>query len=176
MLLKTSVSDLDFENAFADIDARRLILIVDACQAGFIAADSGQRVGPFNTRGLAQLAYEKGMYILGAAQSYHAALEVARHQHGLLTYALIVEGLLEQAADFSPRDRDILDEEWLRFPLTRVPELQRESVQSSIARGQALSFSDEAAAGNSIEGIQVPSLYAPPARGSTPFKIEHLDQ
>ena len=35
-----------------------------------------------NSKGLAQLAYEKGMYILTAAQSYQAALEAAQFGHG----------------------------------------------------------------------------------------------
>lgn len=46
-----------------------------------------------NSKGLAQLAYEKGMYILTAAQSYQAALEAAQLGHGYLTYALVEEGL-----------------------------------------------------------------------------------
>jgi len=52
-----------------------------------------------NSKGLAQLAYEKGMYILTAAQSYQAAQKAARLGHGFLTYALVEEGLKTNAAD-----------------------------------------------------------------------------
>src|SRR5690606_19224221 len=121
-IVDTAISDADLEKVLASIDARRVMLVIDSCHSGAVAADSGQRVGPFNTRGLAQLAYEKGMYVLGASQSYQAALEVDLHRHGLLTYALVKEGLLELLADFSPHNGRILDQEWLRFPVGRVPE------------------------------------------------------
>jgi hypothetical protein len=52
-----------------------------------------QRFGPINSRGLAQLAYEKGTSVLVASQAYQAALERARLGHGVLTLALIEEGL-----------------------------------------------------------------------------------
>ena len=41
-----------------------------------------------DSKGLAQLAYEKGMYILTAAQSYQAAQETSQLGHGLLTTRL----------------------------------------------------------------------------------------
>src|SRR5437762_9743794 len=54
---------------------------------------------PYTTLFRSQLAYEKGMYILTAAQSYQAALEAAQLGHGLLTYALVEEGLKKGEAD-----------------------------------------------------------------------------
>ena len=61
-----------------------------------------KRRGPMNSKGLAQLAYEKGMYILTAAQSYQAALEASRIGHGYLTYALVEEGLRPLAERRAP--------------------------------------------------------------------------
>ena len=56
-----------------------------------------------NSKGLAQLAYEKGMYILAGAQSYQAALEAEELGHGYLTFSLVEEGLKTPAADFRLR-------------------------------------------------------------------------
>src|SRR5262249_45556768 len=77
-LLAPSISDLDLERAFEPIDARHLALVIDACQSGQALASDDERYGPMNSRGLAQLAYEKGMSILAASQAYQAALESAR--------------------------------------------------------------------------------------------------
>ena len=56
-----------------------------------------------NSKGLAQLAYEKGMYILTAAQSYQAAQEASRFGHGFLTYALVEEGIEQKKPTTNPR-------------------------------------------------------------------------
>jgi uncharacterized caspase-like protein len=90
-----------------------------------------------NSKGLAQLAYEKGMYILTAAQGYQAALEVAQLGHGLLTYALVEEGLKTPAADQAPTDGQVIAREWLDFATQRVPQLQTSAVQAARkARGE----------------------------------------
>lgn len=82
-----------------------------------------------NSKGLAQLAYEKGMYVLTAAQSYQAAIETERLGHGLLTYALVETGLASGGADYAPKDGSILLREWLDFAAERVPDLQRDLLQ-----------------------------------------------
>ena len=79
--------------AFEGIDAGQLLMVLDACNCGQALEAEEKRRGPMNSKGLAQLAYEKGMYILTAAQSYQAALEAAQLGHGYLTYALVEEGL-----------------------------------------------------------------------------------
>jgi hypothetical protein len=90
-----------------------------------------------NSKGLAQLAYEKGMYILTAAQSYQAALEATKLGHGFLTYALVEEGLKTQAADFEPKDNQLLLREWLDYATNRVPQMQQETIDRG-ARGLGL--------------------------------------
>lgn len=45
--------------------------------------------------------------------------------HGLLTFALVKEGL-EQAADFKPRDQVINLKEWLEYGVVHVPNLYNE--------------------------------------------------
>ena len=92
-----------------------MMLIIDACQSGQALESEEKRRGPMNSRGLAQLAYEKGMYILAAAQSYQAAREFSTLGHGLLTYTLIEKGLKQFAADINPKDNEITAEEWIDY-------------------------------------------------------------
>src|SRR5260370_3933575 len=98
-IVEHSISDLELEQAVEGMDAGHLLLIIDACNSGQALEAEEKRRGPMNSKGLAQLAYEKGMYILTAAQSYQAALEAAQLGHGLLTYALVEEGL-KTAVDY----------------------------------------------------------------------------
>src|SRR5207249_11770463 len=99
-----SISDEELTKAFEGIDAGQILLVIDACNSGQALESEEKRRGPMNSKGLAQLAYEKGMYILTAAQSYQAALEAAQFGHGLLTYVLVEEGLKTQVADNEPKD------------------------------------------------------------------------
>lgn len=92
-MLSHSISDLELEQAFERIDGGLMLMVIDACNSGQALETEEKRRGPMNSKGLAQLAYEKGMYILTAAQSYQAALEAAQLGHGYLTYALVEEGL-----------------------------------------------------------------------------------
>ncbi|HEY0432080.1 MAG TPA: caspase family protein, partial [Pyrinomonadaceae bacterium] len=76
-ILDHSISDIELERAVEGLDAGHLLLVIDACNSGQALEAEEKRRGPMNSKGLAQLAYEKGMYILTAAQSYQAALEAA---------------------------------------------------------------------------------------------------
>jgi hypothetical protein len=82
---------------------------------------------------LAQLAYEKGMYVLTAAQSFQSALEFAQLGHGLLTYVLVEEGLKTAAADRAPQDGEVLLREWLDYGTQRVPQMQEEKLKQARA-------------------------------------------
>jgi len=76
---------------------------------------------------LGQLSYDKGMRILTATQAANVAIEVGGSiGHGLLTYALVKEGLEQDAADFKPRDQAIHLKEWLEYGVDRVPSLYDE--------------------------------------------------
>jgi WD40 repeat protein/uncharacterized caspase-like protein len=126
-ILAHSISDRDLEQAFEQIDSEQILLIIDACNSGQALEAEEKRRGPMNSKGLAQLAYEKGMYILTAAQSYQAALETPQHGHGYLTYALVEEGLKSTNADTDPRDGQVMIREWLDYATRRVPQLQEEN-------------------------------------------------
>jgi uncharacterized caspase-like protein len=96
-----------------------------------------------NSKGLAQLAYEKGMYILTAAQSFQAAQEAEQLGHGLLTYALIEEGLKQAAADAAPKDGLVVLREWFDYATARVPVMQLDKMKAAQAAGRDLSFAED---------------------------------
>jgi hypothetical protein len=54
------VSDIELEEALKPLDVDQLLLVIDACNSGQALYAVDERRGPMNTRGLAQLAYEKG--------------------------------------------------------------------------------------------------------------------
>jgi WD40 repeat protein/uncharacterized caspase-like protein len=139
-ILTHSISDLELEQAVEDMDAGHLLLIIDACNSGQALETEEKRRGPMNSKGLAQLAYEKGMFILTAAQSYQAALEAAQLGHGLLTYALVEEGLKTAVADSEPKDGLLSAREWLDFATERVPQMQEEKMKQS--RDLSLAFTE----------------------------------
>jgi WD40 repeat protein len=137
-ILAHSVSDEELERAVEGIDAGRMLLVIDACNSGQALESEEKRRGPMNSKGLAQLAYEKGMYILTAAQSYQAAQEAARLGHGFLTYALVEEGLKTDRADRSPKDGQVLLREWLDYATERVPQMQQEKIEEQHKLGRQL--------------------------------------
>ena len=137
-LLAHSVSDLELEQAFERIDAGDLLMVIDACNSGQALESEEKRRGPMNSKGLAQLAYEKGIYILTAAQGYQAALEAVELGHGFLTYALVEEGLKNAAADAEPKDGTVLIREWLDYAVKRVPQMQANALRG--ARGLKVAF------------------------------------
>lgn len=141
-ILAHSISDIELEDAFENLDAGHLLLVIDACNSGQALEAEEKRRGPMNSKGLAQLAYEKGMYILTAAQSFQAALEAAQFGHGLLTYALVEEGLKTAVADNEPKDGLVNAREWLDFATERVPQMQEDKMKQSRGVGLAIAFTE----------------------------------
>jgi WD40 repeat protein len=160
-IINHSISDEDLEHSLEQVDAGRIVLVIDACNSGQALVSKEKRRGPMNSKGLAQLAYEKGMYVLTAAQSYQAALEVAQLGHGLLTYALVDEGLKQGAADFSPKDGEIELREWLDFATERVPELELSKIEEAQRDGRTIAFSEEKQARGDprLSGLQHPRVF-----------------
>jgi WD40 repeat protein len=126
-ILAHSISDVEIEQAVEGVDAGKLLLVIDACNSGQALEAEEKRRGPMNSKGLAQLAYEKGMDILTAAQSYQAAIGAAKLGHGYLTYALVEEGLKTSGADLN-NDGQVVVQEWLDFATRRVPQIQEEGM------------------------------------------------
>ena len=108
-----------------------------------------------NSKGLAQLAYEKGMYILTAAQSFQAALEAAQLGHGYLTYALVEEGLKTPVADTQPKDGTVIAREWLDFATERVPQMQEEKM----SQGRGLGVEEITFAEGEKRTVQRPRVF-----------------
>src|SRR5207302_6096760 len=118
-----------------------LLLVIDACNSGQALEAEEKRRGPMNSKGLAQLAYEKGMYVMTAAQSYQAAQEAAKFGHGFLTYALVEEGLKQGAADREPKNGTIDIREWLNYATDEVPKMQKENSREALrGRGRYVVF------------------------------------
>jgi WD40 repeat protein len=140
IILEHGISDEELERAVEGIDADKFLMVIDACNSGQALEAEERRRGPMNSRGLAQLAYEKGMFILTAAQSYQAAQEASQLGHGFLTYALVEEGLKQAAADSNPKDGQVWVREWFDYATTRVPNMQLEKMKAARGLGVNLSF------------------------------------
>jgi len=154
-ILSHSVSDLEIEAAVEGLDASRVLLVIDACNSGQALEAEERRRGPMNSKGLAQLAYEKGMFILTAAQSYQAALETAQLGHGYLTYALVEDGIKKGLADRRAKDGEITVREWFDYATDRVPEIQDESDGARLLLLQ----DDKAADPNVVRSLQRPRAF-----------------
>lgn len=134
-LLHHSISSDELSLWLRNVDAGEMVLIVDACQSAALVENEGFKPGPMGSRGLGQLAYDKGMRILAATQKDSVALETDELEHGLLTYALVHDGIQARQADTSPQDKKISLSEWLEYGVMRVPALVTE-----IERGQISDF------------------------------------
>ena len=133
-VLSHSISDLELEQAFREIDVGHLILVVDACNSGQAIDPEDKRRGPMNTKGLAQLANDKGMYILTASQSLEAAYVSLALKRSYLSFALIEEGLkTPEVADVAPKDGLLSIREWFDYATNRVPQL-RQDVTSGLLK------------------------------------------
>jgi hypothetical protein len=122
-MLRHGISDRELASVFERIDAGEILLFIDACNSGQALEAGEKRRGPMNAKGLAQLAYDKGMNIITAAQGFQLANEHSALGHGFLTYALVEEGLKTPKADTAPRNRQVTVREWLDFSTARVPEI-----------------------------------------------------
>ncbi|MDQ2936537.1 MAG: hypothetical protein M3R67_03425 [Acidobacteriota bacterium] len=85
-----------------------------------------------NSKGLAQLAYEKGMYVLTASQSYEVAFESEALKHSYLTYALVEEGLKTRTNDADDnKDGQVELREWFDYAKQQVPRLREQKIEQS---------------------------------------------
>ena len=68
-VLPHCISSADLSAWLRDVDAGEWVLVLDACHSAAAGAPPGFKPGPLGSRGLAQLAYDKGMRVLAASQS-----------------------------------------------------------------------------------------------------------
>jgi len=124
-LLARTISSEDLSRWLRDIDAGELILLIDACYSKSAIQGMNNKLGPFDSRGLGQLSYDKAMRVLAASED--KARGGRMQKQGLLTLSLM-EGLDNKKADFAPQDGIITVGEWLRYAMKRVPKLDEELV------------------------------------------------
>jgi WD40 repeat protein/uncharacterized caspase-like protein len=137
-LLASAISSEELALWLRDIDAGDLILIVDACHSAASVEGADFVPGPMGSRGLGQLAYDKGMRVLAASQADRPAYETSTVKHGLLTYTMIERGLKSNEADFLPKDGSILLSEWLNFAPARTERTYDAANDDSAPKGVEL--------------------------------------
>lgn len=124
-ILANAISSRELDDWMQSIDAGEFILVIDACNSAASVQGRGFKPGPMGSRGLGQLAYNKGMKVLTASEAESVALESSQLKHGLLTYALIREGIEQSRADHAPKNQKISVSEFLAYGQQRVPELHQ---------------------------------------------------
>lgn len=157
-LLRRSISSEELSLWMRDVDAGRIVMIVDACHAAAAIQGSGFKPGPMASRGLGQLAFDKGMQILAATQASDAAIESGGSiRQGLLSYALVRDGLERRLANFKPSDDEkITMREWLQYGVVRVPQLYAEITSGRLKAVRGAELVGEVTGGRSY---QQPSLF-----------------
>jgi WD40 repeat protein/uncharacterized caspase-like protein len=124
-LLRRFISSDELSDWLKPVDAGEIVLIADACHSAAAVKEKGFKPGPMGSRGLGQLAYDKGARVLAAAQPDAEAREGGRIKQGYLTRALIRDGLQARQADAN-RDGAITLGEWLRYAVERVPVIHQQ--------------------------------------------------
>ena len=122
-VLNNALSSDELSHWLRPLDVQQMVMVVDACHSAASIASSNFKPGPMGSRGLGQLAYDKAMLFLTASQAEQFAMESDNLQHGFLSYALLVEGLQDDQADFLPQDKQVGALEWLQYGAQRVPQI-----------------------------------------------------
>jgi hypothetical protein len=154
------ISSEELSEWLRGVDAGQMVMILDACYAAG-ATDSGDgefKPGPMGDRGLGQLAYDKRMRILAATQAADVALESDKLEQGLLTYALVHDGLEQHKADLDHSGAITLAE-WLEYAAARVPVLYQDVVEGRRVlrrRGEVITSRELRSV---VESAQTPELF-----------------
>jgi WD40 repeat protein len=152
-ILSHAISTDELSDWFLKVDAGEIVMVVDACHSAAAVQGAGFKPGPMGSRGLGQLAYNKGMRVLAASQASDVALESSALKQGLLTYALVHEGLDASKADAAPADGAVSLEEWLNYGVRRVPELYKALKEGTLEGSRGIE------AGPGAVRLQQPSLF-----------------
>ncbi|MDR1242667.1 MAG: caspase family protein [Deltaproteobacteria bacterium] len=127
-LLARSISADELGDWLTGLDAAEIIMILDTCQSGAALGGESFKPGPMGDKGLGQIAYDKTMRVLSATNENNAAMELGNLGHGLLSYALLVDGL-ERGRGGDKRPFTFKD--WLAYGKERTAELY-----AKIAKGE----------------------------------------
>jgi uncharacterized caspase-like protein len=140
-ILQRSISSEELSQWLRAIDAGAMMLIADACFSSAAVEGEGFKPAPMGSRGLGQLAYDKGMLILAATQADNVALESNKLKLSLLTYSL-VQAMEENRADSRPKDGRITLSEWVDFGVKAVPFVYQAVVKDPKIKTQQPSLFD----------------------------------
>jgi Caspase domain len=138
--LGDTITAQDLRDALAPEEAGHSLLILDTCTSGAALGGPLARAGPLDSRSLVQLAYEKGMYVLAAAQPDGIAKEVTEFKHGLLTYAFSVEGLQQRRAFNGREGGAITAEDAMIYAAERLGALQLGHMRWAADRGELAAY------------------------------------
>jgi len=131
-LLAHSISTNELSEWLIKLDASEIVMVLDTCQSGAALGGESFKPGPMGDKGLGQLAYDKAMLVLTATNENNAAMEIDNLGHGLLSYALLVDGL-EQGQAKGKAGKDFTFKDWLAHGQKRTAELY-----AKIAKGESL--------------------------------------
>ncbi len=149
--LDSCISTDELTGWLKDVECADMAFIIDACHSAAAVQSEEFKPAPLGNRGLGQLAYDKGIRILAATQAENVALESGALGNGLLTYALLHDGIQEKKAVGSLK-------EWLSYAVERVPQIYQELKKGTlkIAKGAR---SSNAGASKNEPILQRPALF-----------------
>ncbi len=124
---RMGISGKELEKVSRSIQARKQILIMDACNSGGLK-DSFKFRGAAEEKALNQLNRSTGIFLLAASQEDQYAVEFEKLGHGAFTYALLAG--LKGDADGGRNDGKITVKELSAYIEDAVPELT-ESIQGT---------------------------------------------
>lgn len=130
--LSKTVSGSELAELLFPIDAGRLVLIVDSCYSSSGFVGDGFRPAPFAGGGLGRMAYDKRMLVLTASKPDAVAMEVNSLKQGLLTHALLREGVDRGQAE---REGLVTLSSALTFARARAPGLHAEELHRRTTQG-----------------------------------------
>jgi hypothetical protein len=167
-----AVSDLTLTNSLEALNAAQVVVILDACESGAALDPEHGRVGPFNFKGFAQMAYDKGIFAISATQSNSDAHESADLCHAQFTYILVEDGLVAKFADWRPVDQMITTKEWLQYGSEKREPLTPNS-QCVQPTGNAQTATSVAKSGQAARTLsdQTPRLFLPDVYSGFDFTI-----
>ncbi len=166
------MSDLTLTKSLEALNAAQVVVILDACESGAALDPEHGRVGPFNFKGFAQMAYDKGIFTISATQSNSDAHESVDLCHAQFTYILVEDGLVSNFADWRPVDQTITTKEWLQYGAERR-EPQTPNHQCVQSPGIAQTTTEAAKGSRAPKSLweQTPRLFLPDVYSGFDFTI-----
>lgn len=141
--LRRMISSDELSLWMREITSTEMVMVIDACHSSAAVQGDGFKPGPMGSRGFGQLSYDKGMKILSATQADNVALELGSLQQGLLSFALLEDGIKCKLADGKPGDGKLTTTEWLAYAESRVPQLYQEAKDGTIKTCKSVAVSGE---------------------------------